>query len=74
MNDKTITALVSVAIAIIGVAVIALLVSKSSNTSAVFGAGGNAFSQMLCKALSPITGGSCGGSLTPNVNSTIVFQ
>lgn len=74
MDDKATTAIVSVLIAIIGVAVIATLVSQGSNTANVLTTGGSAFSQVLCKALSPVTGNSCGGtSLTPSVNSTITF-
>ena len=74
MSDKMITSFVSIANAIIGVAVIAVLVSKGANTGNVFGAIGTSISNMLCTALSPVTGNSCGGGgLTPSVNSTISF-
>lgn len=68
-----ITSFVSIALAIIGVAVIAVLVSKGANTGNVFGSIGTSISNILCAALSPVTGNSCGGGLTPSVNSTISF-
>jgi hypothetical protein len=68
-NDHAITAAVSVAIALLGLAVIAALVSSKSNTAGVFTAGGGALSQAICKALSPVTGSACGGTLA-NVTSS----
>lgn len=76
MSDKTITALVTIVLAIVGVAVIAVLVSKGAQTGNVFTSAGQAISNMLCVALSPVTGNSCGGgssSLTPDVQSSISF-
>jgi hypothetical protein len=49
--------LVTIAVAITGVATLALLVSKRANTAGVIGAAGKAFSQSLGVALSPVTGG-----------------
>lgn len=72
-NEHLVTSIVSVLVAITGLAIIAVLVSNKSNTSNVFGAFGSAISNMLCKALSPVTGGSCAGSSIPSVNSTISF-
>ena len=76
MSEKTITSVVAVAMAIIGVAIIAILVSNQSNTGSVLGAGGKSFGGALACALSPVTGGSCGSgsALTPNVNSSINFD
>jgi hypothetical protein len=48
--------IVTVLTAIIGVAILATLVSKNANTSGVLTAGGNAFSGILGTALSPVTG------------------
>lgn len=62
MSDQLITSIVTVLTAIVGVAILAVLVSKNSQTGAVIGAGGNAFAQDLSTALSPITS-SGGGSL-----------
>lgn len=64
MGDKAITAFVAVVTAIIGVAIIAVLVSKNSNTSGVLTSGGNAFSSILKTAVSPVSGGSGLGSIT----------
>lgn len=50
-----------VALAIVGVASLALLVSRNANTSQVIGATGSAFSNALGVALSPVTG-SAGGA------------
>lgn len=57
MSDQLLTSMVTVATAIIGVAILAVLVSKQSNTAGVIGAGGSALAQDLGAALSPITGG-----------------
>ena len=75
MSDQLITSVVTVLTAIIGVAIIATLVSKNANTSQVIQSGGAAFSQSLGTALSPVTGGSSGigsfsgvGASIPNSN------
>lgn len=47
---------VTVAVAIVGVAILAVIVSKNSATSQVIKASGDAFSGALGVALSPITG------------------
>jgi hypothetical protein len=52
------TGIVSVLMAIIGVAIISVLVSQQAQTANVLGAGGTAFSNVLKSALSPVTGGS----------------
>ncbi len=57
MSEQLVTAVVTVLMAIVGVAIIAVLVSKNANTSQVIGAGSQAFSGSLATALSPITGG-----------------
>jgi PRD1 phage membrane DNA delivery len=76
MSDKLITGTVSVLLAIVGVAIIALIVSNQANTSSVIGAGGSAFSGSLGCALSPVTGSSCSSgsaALIPNVTSSLSF-
>lgn len=60
MSDQFLSSIVGILTAIIGVAILAVLVSRQSNTSGVIGAFGSAFSSDLATALSPITGG--GGS------------
>lgn len=49
-----------VALAIIGVATLAVLVSNQANTTGVIASIGNAFNSSLKAALSPISGGSLG--------------
>lgn len=73
-QEKAVTAIVSVFIGLIAVAIVAVLVSQQAKTGSVIGAGGGAISQALCTALSPVTGtGNCPRSLIPDVNSTITF-
>lgn len=56
MGDELIKSIFTVAIAITGVAIIAVLVSKNANTSQVIQSAGSAYSQALGTALSPVTG------------------
>lgn len=63
MNDF-IGPIVTVLTAIIGVAILATLVSNRANTAGVIKAGSSGFSDMLGTALSPVTGG--GFSFTNN--------
>jgi hypothetical protein len=53
---------VTILMAIIGVAILAVLVSKQANTTNVIGAASQGFSGALGTALSPITGNALGGS------------
>lgn len=48
--------IVVIALAIVGVATLAVIVSRNSNTTGVISSTGNAFSNALAKALSPVTG------------------
>ncbi len=57
MNDIT-QAIVTILTAIVGVALLAVLVSRNSNTSQVIGATGSAFAQSLGAATAPVTGAS----------------
>jgi hypothetical protein len=61
MSDSLSASIVTVLLAVIGVAIIAVLVSPKASTSAVIGAGSKGFSGILGSALSPITGGSFTG-------------
>lgn len=64
MSEQLVTSVVTVLTAIIGVAIIAVLVSKNANTSGVISAGGSAFSSALGTALSPVVGGGGFGSIS----------
>lgn len=72
MAEKWITGIVSILLAIVGVAIIAALVSPQAQTGNVLTAGASAIARALCVALSPVTGGSC-GSLVSQVTSTINY-
>lgn len=65
MENGIISGGVTVAIAIVGVAILAVLVSKNAQTPQVLQSLGQAFSSGLAAAEAPVTGG---GSLT-NFNS-----
>jgi hypothetical protein len=51
---------VTIATAIVGVALLALIVSRKSNTAGVIQAAGSAFSNALGVATSPVTGANVG--------------
>lgn len=55
----------AILLAIVGVAVLAVVVSKNSNTTGVISATGSAFSSSLATALTPITGGTNSGYSFP---------
>lgn len=63
MNQITET-VVTIATAIVGVALLALIVSRRSNTAGVIQAAGSAFSNALGVATSPVTGASVGLNLS----------
>lgn len=63
MGEKLITSVVTIGTAIIGVAVIAVLVSKNANTSGVIQSASQGFSSTLATALSPVTGSGGSGGL-----------
>lgn len=60
MSEQLINSVVTVLTAIIGVAIIAVLVSRQANTTGVISAGASGFAQDLGTALSPVTGGQGG--------------
>lgn len=64
MTDQLMTSIVTIATGLIGVAIIATLVSKNAQTATVIQSGGSAFSQSLATALSPVTGSSGLGSFS----------
>jgi hypothetical protein len=57
VTDQLISSIVTVIMAIIGIALIAVLVSRQSNTTGVLTAGGSALSGILGTAISPVTRG-----------------
>lgn len=69
MSDNLSTGIVSVALAIIGVATLAVIFSKNANTSGVINAGGSALAQDIGAAVSPITNTNSGGLASLNFGS-----
>lgn len=57
MGEKLIESLTAVAVAIIGIAIIAVLVSKQADTGSVIAAATKGFADDLKAAISPVTGG-----------------
>ncbi len=55
--DNLINGAVSIAVAIVGVAFLAVLVSRNAQTPAVISASGDAFARALGAATGPVTGG-----------------
>lgn len=66
--DNAIAGIVTVATAIVGVAILAVLVSKNAQTPQVFQAAGAALAQDLTAAEGPVSGSS-GMSLNTNFGS-----
>jgi hypothetical protein len=60
MDSNVTGSIVTIATGIIGVAILAVLVSKNANTSGVIASAGNAFSSALGVAEGPVTGGGMG--------------
>lgn len=56
MGDQLISSVVTVSVAIVGLAIIATLVSKNANTSNIIASGGRSFSQALTAAEGPVLG------------------
>lgn len=58
--DRLTESVVTIAVAIIGLATLAVIVSKNANTVNVIKAAGGAFNSSLGTAISPVTGGGGG--------------
>lgn len=60
MGEQMVSSVVTVAVAIVGLAIIATLVSKNANTANILTAGGRSFSGALTAAEGPVLGGFSG--------------
>jgi len=69
MGDKAITSVIVVLTAIIGVAIVAVVVSKNSDTANVLGAAGKSFSSIIGAAVAPVTGGTMGAGTLPSLGN-----
>lgn len=56
MGEQLISSVVTVAVAIVGLAIVATLVSKNANTAGVITAGGRSFTSALTAAEGPVLG------------------
>lgn len=65
MSEQIVAGVVTVLTAIVGVAIIAVLVSRNAQTSQVISAGGQSFAQALSAAVSPVAG--TGGVASPTM-------
>lgn len=72
MNDHLFNSIASILTAIVGVAVLAVIVSKNANTAGVLTAGGTAFASALGAAEAPVTGSS-GLSSIGNMSNAFSF-
>jgi hypothetical protein len=67
-TSDSITTAVKILTAIVGVAIVAVLVSKQADTANVLGSAGKSFAGIIGAAVAPVTGGSMGtGSSTANL-------
>lgn len=64
--DQIWQGVVTIAVAIIGVAILAVLVSPKAQTSQVVTSSGNAFATALAAATAPVTGSS------PSLNNSLI--
>jgi hypothetical protein len=62
MTEQALTSAVTIATALIGVAIVAVLVSRNAQTGSVISAAGQAFAGDLTAAVSPVVGGGGSGS------------
>lgn len=66
MGREVITDITSIALAIVGVAVLAVLVSRNSNTTGVINSASSAYNTALATATGPVTGYSPGAPIYAN--------
>jgi len=58
MSDHLITGIVTVAMAIVGIAILAVIVSRNAQTGTVITSAGSAFANDITAAVAPVTGAS----------------
>lgn len=64
MGREFIASIVTVLTAIVGLAIVATLVSKNADTATVIGTSGKAFSGIIGEAESPVSGAGAGALMT----------
>lgn len=71
MSDNLITALVSIVVAIIGLAALAVVLSPNAKTSAVIGAGAGGLAQDIGAAVAPVSGGFGASFSLPSITNGV---
>lgn len=69
MNDHLITAVVSILTAVVGLAIIATLVSKNANTSNVLNSFFSGYGGLISAAEAPVTSGGVGSLSFSNIGN-----
>lgn len=69
MSDNLITALVSIVVAIIGLAALSVVLSPKASTSQVIGAGSQGLATDISAAVSPVSGGGLGTMPSLNLST-----
>lgn len=69
MGKETIDSIVSIVTAIIGLAILSVIVSKNANTSGVIQAASSGLASDIQAATSPVSGGGFGGISMPSLPS-----
>lgn len=67
--NGALSAIVAIATAIVGIAILAVLVSKNAQTPQVFDAAGKAFSNAINAATGPVSGSGYGSGLSNYSNT-----
>lgn len=70
MSEQLFTSVASIALAIIGLALVAVILSKNANTSGVISASGGALAQDIGAAVAPVAGGFTMGATIPTQVTT----
>jgi hypothetical protein len=66
MSEQLFTTVTSIALAVIGLALVAVIVSKNANTGGVLTSAGSALAKDIGAAVAPVTGMGFTGSFTPS--------
>lgn len=74
MGREFIASIVTVLTAVIGLAIVATLVSKNAQTSSVIQSGASGFSSILGAAEAPVSGGSGFGNLGLGMSSQLAYE
>lgn len=72
-GDHAATTVVALILGFLGIGTVALLVSNQAKTGSILTTGGTSIAHLICVALSPVTGGTCGGGTATQVTSGVNF-